>query len=144
MVVLLPFVIRQPPDEKREPTAEFEPPPELPEPELPEPELLPEPEPPRLPESVIVAAVVAPPEPDPPVTMIVSPGRMACRDTDWFLVILVDGVTLTLTVLPEVSVTKMVLPLTLATVPNEAPAPPAPPPAKPPAKPPAAAPPAPA
>src|ERR1700742_4480144 len=113
MVVLLPFVMLQPPEENREPTAEFAPAPELPEPAPP-----PDPEPPRLPESVIVAAVVDPLELDPPVTMIVSPGRMACRDTDWFLVILVEGVTLTWTVLPEASVTKMVLPLTLATVPN--------------------------
>src|ERR1700753_190598 len=125
MVVLLPFVMLQPPEENREPTAEFAPPPDDPAapPEPPEPEPPLDPEPPRLPESVIVAAVVDPPDPEPPVTMIVSPGRMACRDTDWFLVILVEGVTLTWTVLPEASVTKMVLPLTLATVPHAAPAP---------------------
>src|ERR1700742_1917123 len=102
MLVLLPFVMLQPPDENREPTAEFALPPD---PELPPLPLEPEVEPPRLPESVMVAAVVAPLDADPPETMIVSPGRMACRDTDWFLVIFVDEVSLTLTVLPLASVT---------------------------------------
>ncbi len=58
--------------------------------------------------------------------MIVSPGRTAWRETDWFLVIFVDDESRTFTALPEVSVRTIVRPLTLATVPTEALPPPGP------------------
>ena len=53
-----------------------------------------------------MAAVVVPPEPGTPVTMIVSPGRIAWREADWVLVIFVAEESLTLTVLPDVSVSR--------------------------------------
>ena len=85
--------------------------PEPEEPELPvEPEEAEEPEEPDVPvllapESVIEAAETVPPEPETPWTTIVSPGRMAEREADWVLVILVAEDSLTLIVFPEVSVT---------------------------------------
>jgi hypothetical protein len=77
------------------------------------------------PESVIVAAEIVPDLFVAPETTMVSPGRTALRLTDSRFETLVAELSDTLTVLPEDSVSTMVLPLTLWTVPNEALPPPA-------------------
>ncbi len=59
----------------------------------------------RAPESVIDAAETVPPDPVTPVITSVSPGRIADRRADRVLEIFVAPESLTLTVLPDVSVT---------------------------------------
>ena len=80
----------------------------------------------RAPASVTDAAEIVPFPAVTPETITVSPGLIRWRPTGTLLVILVAELSLTLTALPEVSLTTSVLPSTLATVPAEPP--PKPPP----------------